>query len=208
MPALGVGRVVATKSNRFKVGDMVNGLLKWQQLVKVSEKSIKKIVGTTSTELELLAHLGPLGISGLTAFTGFEHIGRPQPGEVIVVSAAAGAVGELAIQLAKNHYKCTVIGIAGGADKCRYVVDALGMWVQYHNFFYLGADACIDYKSEDVEKALKKHCPGGIDVYFDNVGGEILDAALMNIRDHSRIILCGAVSQYSKKRGRHTTTTM
>jgi NADPH-dependent curcumin reductase CurA len=129
-------------------------------------------------------YLGALGMPGLTAYFGLLDIGKPQPGETVVVSAAAGAVGSVVCQIAKIK-GCRVIGIAGGADKCRYLVDELKL------------DAAIDYKSEDVKEAMKRHCPDGIHVYFDNVGGEILEAALARLALHARIVICGAISQYN-----------
>jgi NADPH-dependent curcumin reductase CurA len=121
---------------------------------------------------------------GMTAYFGLLDIGQPKPGNTVVVSGAAGAVGTVVGQIAKIK-GCTVVGIAGGADKCNYVVKDLGF------------DAAIDYKSEDVRKAVQKHCPKGIDVYFDNVGGEILDAALTQLARGARIVICGAISQYN-----------
>ena len=115
-------------------------------------------------------------------------IGKPKAGETVVVSGAAGAVGSVVGQIAKIK-GCRAVGIAGGAEKCRYLIDELGF------------DAAIDYKSEDVAKALKKHCPDGIHVYFDNVGGDILDAALARLALHARIVICGAISQYNSTTG-------
>jgi NADPH-dependent curcumin reductase CurA len=122
----------------------------------------------------------------MTAYFGLLEVGQPKAGETVVVSAAAGAVGGVVGQIAKIK-GCRAIGIAGGADKCRYVVDELGF------------DAAIDYKHEQVFEALRKHCPKGIDVYFDNVGGEILDAALALLARGARVPLCGAISQYNSK---------
>jgi NADPH-dependent curcumin reductase CurA len=122
---------------------------------------------------------------GMTAYFGLLDTGQPRPGETVVVSAAAGAVGALVGQIAKIK-ECRVVGIAGGPEKCRYIVEELGF------------DAAIDYRSEseDMKKSLRKHCPEGIDVYFDNVGGAILDAALAQLKLHARIVICGAISQY------------
>ena len=120
----------------------------------------------------------------MTAYFGLLDIGRPAEGETVVVSGAAGAVGGVAGQIAKLK-GCRVVGIAGGAEKCRYVVEDLGF------------DAAIDYKSQDVAAGLHEHCPKGIDVYFDNVGGEILDAALARLARHARVVICGAISQYN-----------
>ena len=128
--------------------------------------------------------LGALGMPGMTAYFGLLEVGRPEQGETVVVSAAAGAVGAVAGQIAKIK-GCRVVGIAGGAEKCRYVSDELGF------------DAVVDYKAGDVGAALAEACPDGIDVYFDNVGGEILDAALALLNRHARVVICGAISQYN-----------
>jgi len=128
--------------------------------------------------------LGALGVPGLTAYFGLMDIGRPKPGETVVVSAAAGAVGAVVCQIARAQ-GCRVVGIAGGAAKCEYLNSELG------------CDAAIDYKSETVLTALTRQCPKGIDIYFDNVGGEILDAALALLARKARVIICGAISQYN-----------
>jgi hypothetical protein len=129
-------------------------------------------------------YLGTLGMPGLTAYFGLLDVGQPKAGDTVVVSGAAGAVGSVVGQIAKIK-GARVVGIAGGADKCRYLVEQLGF------------DAAIDYKSEDVAAALKTHCPNGVDVYFDNVGGDILDAVLMRLARGARIVICGAISQYN-----------
>jgi NADPH-dependent curcumin reductase CurA len=129
-------------------------------------------------------HLGTLGMSGMTAYFGLLDIGRPEAGQTVVVSGAAGAVGSVVGQIAKIK-GCRVIGIAGGERKCRALVDDLGF------------DAAIDYQSEDVRKALREHAPDGVDVYFDNVGGDILDAVLTRLARGARIVICGAISQYN-----------
>ena len=129
-------------------------------------------------------YLGVLGMTGMTSYFGlFEH-GRPRAGDTVLVSAAAGAVGSIAGQLALIN-GCRVVGVAGGPDKCAYVTDTLG----FH--------AAVDYKGDSVRKAVRKACPDGIDVYFDNVGGEVLNAALANLAMHARIVICGAISQYN-----------
>jgi NADPH-dependent curcumin reductase CurA len=132
----------------------------------------------------LPVYLGVLGMPGMTAYFGLLDIGRPEPGQTVVVSGAAGAVGSVVGQIAKIK-GCRVIGIAGGERKCRLVVEQLGF------------DACIDYKSEDVRKALHKVAPEGVDVYFDNVGGDVLDAVLARLARGARIVICGAISQYN-----------
>jgi NADPH-dependent curcumin reductase CurA len=128
--------------------------------------------------------LSALGMPGMTAYFGLLDIGNPQPGQTVVVSAASGAVGALVGQIARIK-GARAVGLAGGAEKCRYVTEELGF------------DGCIDYKNEDIGKALSRHCPKGIDVYFDNVGGEILDLCLARITRRARVIICGAISQYN-----------
>ena len=185
MRAGGAGRVVASKHASFREGDEVAGSFGVQQYALSDGKGVRK-VDTRFAPLE--RYLGALGMPGMTAYFGLLDIGKPKAGETVVVSGAAGAVGAVVGQIAKIK-DCRVIGIAGGADKCRYLVDELGF------------DAAIDYKSEDVKEALKRHCPKGIDVYFDNVGGDILDAALARIALHARIVICGAISQYNATTG-------
>jgi NADPH-dependent curcumin reductase CurA len=129
-------------------------------------------------------YLGALGMTGLTAYFGLFEVGDLQDGETVVVSGAAGAVGSVAGQIAKIK-GCRVVGIAGGPEKCAVLTDELGF------------DAAIDYRAGDVTRPLREHCPDGIDVYFDNVGGEILDAALANLAMHARVVICGAISQYN-----------
>jgi hypothetical protein len=136
----------------------------------------------------LPVYLGTLGMPGMTAYFGLLDIGKPQEGETVVVSAAAGAVGSVVGQIAKIK-GCRVVGIAGGEEKCRHIVEELGF------------DAAVDYKSDNVLRALREQCPQGIDVYFDNVGGEILDAALACLARGARIPLCGAISQYNATEG-------
>ncbi len=134
----------------------------------------------------LVLFLSALGMPGMTAYFGLLEIGRPVAGETVVVSAAAGAVGQVVGQIARIK-GCRVVGIAGGAEKCRFIVDELGF------------DAAVDYKNEDVRAALREHCPDRVDVYFDNVGGEILDIVLTRLARHARIVLCGSISQYNNE---------
>ncbi len=131
-------------------------------------------------------YIGTLGMPGMTAYFGILEVGKIKEGDVVVVSGAAGAVGSVVGQVAKIK-GCRVIGIAGGLEKCKYVVEELGF------------DACIDYKNNDVSAGLKEYCPKGLDVYFDNVGGDILDACLARLKMHARIVICGAISQYNNK---------
>ena len=181
MRAIAVGRVVASKNPQFAVGDHVNGLLGVQEYAYSTGQGLAKVDPKLAP---LPLYLGTLGMTGLTAYFGLLDVGQPKAGDTVVVSGAAGAVGAMVGQIAKIK-GARVVGIAGGADKCRYLVEELGF------------DAAIDYKSEDVAAALKMHCPKGVDVYFDNVGGEILDAVLMRLAHGARIVICGAISQYN-----------
>jgi NADPH-dependent curcumin reductase CurA len=174
---------VVEKSNNplFAPGDIVQPMnLGWQDYVVTG--MAQKLAVTPQTPI--LAYMSALGMTGVTAYFGLMDIGKPQPGETVVVSAAAGAVGSIVGQIAKIK-GCRVVGLAGSDDKCRWVVDELGF------------DACINYKSENVLDALKRECPKGIDVYFENVGGEILDAVLTLINLGARIPLCGLISTYN-----------
>ncbi|PRC94918.1 NADP-dependent oxidoreductase [Solimicrobium silvestre] len=181
MRALAVGRVVASKNPQFTVGDHVGGMLGMQEYAYSNGQGLNKVDPRMAP---LPVFLGTLGMPGLTAYFGLLDVGKPKEGETVVVSGAAGAVGAVVGQIAKIK-GCRVIGIAGGAEKCRYLVEELGF------------DAAIDYKKEDVKAALHQHCPQGIDVYFDNVGGEILDAVLTRLARNARIVICGAISQYN-----------
>jgi NADPH-dependent curcumin reductase CurA len=181
MRAGAVGRVVASQNPNFKSGDHVFGVLGIQEYATVDGKALTKIDPNIAP---LPVYLGALGITGLTAYFGLLEIGKPVAGETVVVSGAAGATGMVVGQIAKIK-GCRAIGIAGGHEKCDYVVRELGF------------DACIDYKAENVLDSLRQHCPQGINVYFDNVGGAILDAALACIARHARVVLCGAISQYN-----------
>ncbi len=183
MRALGVGIVTASRNARFAVGDHVSGLFGVQEYALTDGRGVTKVDPRIAP---LSTYLSVLGMTGMTAYFGLLDTGQPKAGETVVVSAAAGAVGAVVGQIAKIK-GCRVVGIAGGAEKCRYIVQELGF------------DAAIDYKSksEDVGQSLRKHCPDGIDVYFDNVGGAILDAALAQLRMHARVVICGAISQYN-----------
>ncbi|MFA5939643.1 MAG: NADP-dependent oxidoreductase [Sinimarinibacterium sp.] len=181
MRAGAVGRVVVSKHPDFAVGEHVVGMFGVQDYAVANGKGVTKVDPKLAP---LPVYLGTLGMPGMTAYFGLLEVGQPKPGETVVVSGAAGAVGQIVGQIAKIM-SCRVVGIAGGADKCRYVVDELGF------------DACVDYKNEDLKKSLKEHCPKGVDVYFDNVGGDILDAVLTQLAMHARIVICGAISQYN-----------
>jgi len=181
MRALAGGEVVASRNPDVAVGDHVTGLLGVQEYAVAHGSAVIKV---DTSLAPLPVYLGTLGMPGMTAYFGLLDIGRPQEGETVLVSGAAGAVGGIVGQLAKLKGARTV-GIAGGAEKCRHALEDLGF------------DAMIDYKSEDVAAGIRQHCPQGVDVYFDNVGGEILDAALASITRGARVIICGAISQYN-----------
>jgi NADPH-dependent curcumin reductase CurA len=181
MRAGAVGEVLASKHPQFAVGNHVFGAFGVQDYAISNGKGVN-LVDASAAPLSL--YLGNLGISGLTAYFGLLDVGQAKAGDTVVVSAAAGAAGSAAGQIAKIK-GCRVVGIARGADKCRYLTEQLGF------------DAAIDYKSEDVAQMLKQHCPQGINVYFDNVGGDILEAALSRLAMHARVVLCGAISQYN-----------
>jgi NADPH-dependent curcumin reductase CurA len=181
MRAGGGGEVIASRHPKFKVGDQVVGAFGVQRYALSDGKGIDKV---DTSIVPLPVYIGTLGMSGMTAYFGLLDVGELKDGDTVVVSGAAGAVGNVVGQIAKIK-GCKVIGIAGGADKCRYLVDELGF------------DAAIDYKAQDLKKALREHCPKGMDVFFDNVGGEILDAALTCLARGARIVICGAISQYN-----------
>ncbi len=188
MRAGGVGKVIASKNPKFAVGDHVSAGLGVQEYMLIPEGEIKRS-GLVKIDLRagtLTQWLNVLGMPGMTGYFGLMDVGMPQVGETVVVSGAAGAVGQTVGQMAKIK-GCRVVGIAGGAAKCDWVVKELGF------------DACIDYKAGPgaVRDGLKAHCPKGVDVYFDNVGGEILDTVLARINRKARIIICGAISQYN-----------
>ncbi len=181
MRAGAAGKVLASRHPGFKEGDLVAGSFGVQKFAISDGKGVRKV---DTRFAPITTYLGALGMPGMTAYFGLLDIGKPQPGETVVVSGAAGAVGSIVGQIAKIK-GCRAVGIAGGADKCAFLTEKLGF------------DAWIDYKGEDVKAALKKHCPDGIHVYFDNVGGDILDAALSRLAMHARIVICGAISQYN-----------
>jgi NADPH-dependent curcumin reductase CurA len=188
MRAGGVGKVLASRNPRFAVGDRVSGGLGVQEYASFSADALKTS-GLAKIDLRLgslTQWLNVLGMPGMTGYFGLLEIGQPRPGETLVVSGAAGAVGQTVGQMGKIK-GCKVVGIAGGAAKCDWVVKELGF------------DACIDYKAgpDAVRDGLKAHCPDGVDIYFDNVGGEILDTVLTRINHRARIIICGAISQYN-----------
>lgn len=181
MRAGAIGKVVASNHPQFHIGDYVTGVLGVQSYA-ISDGNGLRNVDPAIAPLPM--YLSVLGMPGMTAYFGLLEVGQPKEGETVVVSAAAGAVGALVGQIAKIK-GCRVVGIAGGEKKCAFIVDDLGF------------DAAIDYKSENVADGLKKHCANGVDIYFDNVGGEILDTVLTRINLGGRIPICGAISQYN-----------
>jgi NADPH-dependent curcumin reductase CurA len=181
MRAMAVGRVIASRHPAYAVDDHVSGALGVQEYAKARGAALTKVDPRVAP---LPVWLSVLGATGMTAYFGLLEIGHPNAGETVVVSGAAGAVGAVVGQIAKIK-GCRAVGIAGGPEKCTYIVDQLGF------------DASIDYKSEDVKNALRRQCPQGVDVYFDNVGGEILDTVLLQINRGARLVICGAISQYN-----------
>ena len=183
MRAGGIGRVVASKSPKFAVGDFVSGGTGVQEYwIGAADDKTAAFYKVDPKAAPLPKYLNALGMPGMTAYFGLLEVGQPKAGETVVVSGAAGAVGQTVGQVAKQR-GCRVVGIAGGREKCDFVVNELGF------------DACIDYKTGSVKDGLKQHCPKGVDVYFDNVGGDILDAVLTRINRKARIVICGAISQ-------------
>ncbi len=178
--AAGIGEVVASRCDAFAVGDVVTTLTGFQEYAIIRDDLFSTPIPGEDDQLAIMSVYGP---TGATAYFGMTDIGRPQPGETVVVSAAAGATGSIAGQIAKIA-GARVVGIAGGPEKCRAVVADFGF------------DACIDYKNDDVAAALKQHCPRRVDVYFDNVGGPILDAVLGRLAPRARVVLCGVISSY------------
>jgi NADPH-dependent curcumin reductase len=181
MRALAVGRVVESRHPEFALGDDVSGIFGVQNYAVSNGADVNKI---DTTLAPATTYLATLGISGLTAYFGLLDIGRPEPGQTVLVSGAAGSVGNIVGQIAKIR-GCRALGIAGGEQKCRWLVERAGF------------DAAIDYKTADLRAELKTHAPDGVDVFFDNVGGAALEAALNRLAHGARIVLCGAVSQYN-----------
>jgi NADPH-dependent curcumin reductase len=180
------GVVVHSHSDKFAPGDYVLGTLGVQEYAVATDRALSKV---SLDVAPLETYLGGLGMPGLTAYFGLTEVGEIKEGDTVVVSGAAGAVGSIAGQVAKAKGASRVVGIAGGPEKCTWIVDDLGF------------DAAIDYKSERVGRRLHELCPDGINVYFDNVGGDILDAALANLAWGARIVICGAISQYNAEGG-------
>jgi NADPH-dependent curcumin reductase CurA len=182
MRAIGVGQVVASKHPDVAEGDYVTGLFGIQEYATLSGDAVTAVDHTMAP---LATYLNVLGMPGMTAYFGLLDVGEPQPGETVVVSGAAGAVGATVGQIAKLK-GCRAVGIAGGPEKCRMLVEEFGY------------DDAIDYKSDDLLPALREKCPDRVNVFFDNVGGEVLDAVLARLARKARIVICGAVSQYNE----------
>ncbi|MBN8867684.1 MAG: NADP-dependent oxidoreductase [Solirubrobacterales bacterium] len=189
MRALGLGEVVASNHERYPVGALVNGLTGWQDYTVASDSNPLMVVPDSAKAAPPASLLGILGMTGCTAYFGMLEIGEPKEGDTVVVSAAAGAVGSVAGQLAKLK-GARVVGIAGGPEKCAWVIDELGF------------DAAVDYKADDWRQQLKDATPDGIDVDFENVGGEIMDAVFARLNIGARVALCGLISGYNAEDGR------
>lgn len=179
-----VGEVLESRHEGFAAGDKVVCMGGWQELAVLDARTPGMVRKVDATHIPLSAFLGAVGMPGVTAWVGLNHIIEAKAGETIVVSAASGAVGSVVGQLAKAK-GCRAVGLAGGADKCAYVVDELGF------------DACLDYKAGDLAGQLRAACPQGIDVNFENVGGDILDAVLPQMNTFGRVALCGLISGYN-----------
>jgi NADPH-dependent curcumin reductase CurA len=181
MRAGGLGRVTESRHPEYATGERVAGMFGVQRFAVSDGRGVNRV---DTSLAPAPVHLGALGMTGLTAYFGLLEVGRPQPGQTVVVSGAAGAVGSVAGQIARIK-GCRVVGIAGGPDKCAWLTGELGF------------DAAIDYKASEVRGALRRHAPDGVDVYFDNVGGEILDEVLRRLARGARVVICGAISQYN-----------
>ncbi len=182
MRSYGAGRVIESNHADYPVGTLVGGSFGWQEYLVSDGTSVPLQI--MPDDVDLPAAIGVLGITGLTAYFGMLEIGQPKEGDTVLVSGAAGATGSIAGQLAKFE-GCRVIGIAGSAEKCAWLTDELGF------------DGAINYHEEDVAAAVRKHCSEGINVYYDNVGGEILDIALANLANQARVVICGGISRYN-----------
>jgi NADPH-dependent curcumin reductase CurA len=181
MRAGGIGRVTGSRHPDFQDGELVSGMFGVQRYAASDGRGVRKV---DTSLAPTPVHLGVLGMTGLTAYFGLLDLGRPEPGQTVVVSGAAGAVGSVAGQIARIK-GCRTVGIAGGPEKCAWLVEELGF------------DAAIDYKRGELRAELRRHAPDGVDVYFDNVGGETLDEVLRRIARGARVVICGAISQYN-----------
>ena len=176
-----VGEVIESRHPDWQPGDAVSAMFGWQEYGISDGSNLQRL---RDTRVPMSVYLGAAGMPGVTAWYGLNRIICPKPGETVAVSAASGAVGSVVGQLAKRA-GCRVVGIAGGEQKCNYVVQTLGF------------DACVDYKAGNIDEALRAAAPDGIDGYFENVGGEVFDAVMRNLNAHSRIALCGMISGYN-----------
>ena len=191
MSATVLGKVIESRNPGFSPGDITWFFGGWEDYAVMDVAGIGQVRGLTKMEIDpaipMSNYLSICGTTGITSYFGLLHVGRPQLGETVLVSGAAGAVGSVVGQIAKNLRQCRVVGIAGGPEKCAWLTDELGF------------DAAIDYKNTaDMTAAIGEACPGGADVFFDNVGGEILDAALMNLNFGARVVMCGTISNYGE----------
>jgi NADPH-dependent curcumin reductase CurA len=183
--SFGVGQVVGSRHDGYRPGEIVQGGVGWQDYLLTDGGGLLPIAKLPK-DVDIPLAMSVLGLTGVTAYFGLLEVGRPRAGETVVVSGAAGATGSVVGQIAKIQ-GCRVVGIAGGPDKCAWLTAEAGF------------DAAIDYKAEAVDRRLAELCPEGIDLFFDNVGGEILDAALANLAMHGRVVICGAISVYNEK---------
>ena len=182
LPSMGIGKVLISKSKKFSEGDIVSGPLSAQSYTTLNSDFFEKVA---NPEIDPFTQIGVLGVStGLTSYFGIYDVGTVKKNDIVLISGAAGGVGMIVCQLAKIK-GAKVIGVAGGKDKCDVLINEIGI------------DAAIDYKNQNVDKELKIHAENGIDIFFDNVGGEILDIALDNLKERARVVICGAISQYS-----------
>jgi hypothetical protein len=180
----GAGVVVESCSERYSVGDIVFGMTNWQDWVLATPEDRFTVI-PSGLGLDLATVMNVLGVTGITAYFGMVDVGRVAAGDVVVVSGAGGATGSVAGQIARSRGASKVVGIAGGAEKCAEVVERYGF------------DACLDYREAHLRERLRAACPGGVDLYFDNVGGEILDTVLTVLALNARVVMCGAISQYN-----------
>jgi NADPH-dependent curcumin reductase CurA len=183
--SFGVGQVVGSRHDGYRPGEIVQGGVGWQDYLLTDGGGLLPIAKLPK-DVDIPLAMSVLGLTGVTAYFGLLEVGRPRAGETVVVSGAAGATGSVVGQIAKIQ-GCRVVGIAGGPDKCAWLTGEVGF------------DAAIDYKADEVVRRLAELCPEGIDLFFDNVGGEILDAALANLAMHGRVVICGAISVYNEK---------
>jgi NADPH-dependent curcumin reductase CurA len=182
----GIAEVVETKSDKFDAGELIIGNIPWQEYTVINEKTVDKFL--PEEDISITAYLSVLGLTGLTAYIGLLEIGKPKSGETVVISAAAGGVGSIAGQIAKI-VGCKTIGIAGGEKKCEYVKNELQF------------DGAINYKTtSNIRKEIRKLCPQRVDVYFDNVGGDLSDGIFYMLNNHARIVLCGQIALYNLNR--------